>query len=340
MPYNATNATSPREHVETAATVLTVLTSVCLAWVGLLFVLQVWGMAEKRKTDWHNSGFRGCVWLILLSAVQFTFLVVTLTTYVQDFSSPDMFDSCQHRTKFMPTIWVISKQITYFFLFERALAVHSSMMSLGKWFIHFRNVVGVAIVFGVAALFYWITIGRFEGLIYLPEGLCVMFTRSSFALIMFACMEVAFSIALLFLFVYPLHVHMRNMREVAEENTFQTKLRELLVKNTVLSLLVTSSALVSMVAMLVLLKLAEVQITGNEDLVIYTVFAPVFDTAFCLTLLLMVSNLWRPKALKGSKASGEDTRTFSHEVRSKPTAGPKVANSTLGMVSISANAQS
>ncbi|KAH9261146.1 hypothetical protein BASA81_000850 [Batrachochytrium salamandrivorans] len=335
------NATSPRENVETATTVMTVLSSVCLAWVGLLFVLQTWGMVEKRgKMDLQNSGFRGCVWLLVLSTVQLLFLIITLSTYVQDYSSAEMFESCQHRTKFLPTSWVISKQITYAFLLERALVVHNSIRSLGKWFIYFRNAVGFAIVFGVAGLFYWITIGRFEGLIYLPEGICVMFTRSTFALIMFACMEVVLSAALLFLFVYPLLVHMRNMRDVAEENTFQIQLRALLQKNTALSLFVTSSALASMVAMLVLLTRAELQQTGNEDLIIYSLAAPTVDTAFCLTLLLMVSSLWKPAALKSFNASKDETRTFSNELKSKPTGGPRVANSNLGTVSIFANGQS
>lgn len=305
-----------RSDVETAVMAIYVLDIIGMTYSGLLLVLIPWGMFEQRKDmDFvNNPNARGCLWLFVVSALLMSFFAVEFTTYHFDYSNPALYDTCQHRAKFIPTCWIICKQFVYLFLFERAVVVHKSV-DLSRPFIWFRNLVGLLIVFGVGIIFYWGSISLFEGLIYLPEGVCVMATKATYFIVMFVSCDLVLSAALLFLFIFPLVKHLQGFKRTGMEDRFEDKLHDIMRKNIVLSALVTGSAFVSLVAMLVLIVEAENN-PANQHFIIYAMFAPTLDTVVCLTLLLQISDLWKPRIFK-CKQDVNLSATMSNQERNR-----------------------
>ncbi|KAH9253220.1 hypothetical protein BASA81_008902 [Batrachochytrium salamandrivorans] len=306
-----------RAEVEAAILAIHTLDIVGMAYSGLLLVLIPWGMFEQRKDmDFvNNPTARGCLWLFVVSALLMSFFAVEFTTYSFDFSDPAMYDTCQHRAKYIPTCWIICKQFVYLFLFERAVVVHKSV-ELSKVFLWFRDFVGLLIVFGVGIIFYWGSITLFEGLIYLPEGVCVMSTTATYFIIMFVSCDLVLSAALLFLFIFPLVKHLQGFKRTGMEDQFEDKLHMIMRKNIVLSALVTGSAFVSLVVMLVLVVEAEKNPGTNQHLIIYAMFAPTLDTVICLTLLLQISDMWKPRIFK-CKQDANLSATMSDQERNR-----------------------
>lgn len=347
------NNTTSRPLVNQAITALYILDTLGSVFFVSLIVLITWGIWERRRSMdlINNPGSRGSVWLLLLAMLQVSFFAVEYSMYSNDYSSPERFTSCQAQAKFLPTAWVISKQLSYVsslfslpltlsfrytFLFERAVVVHRSIMHLNKWFFRFRNFVGFIIVIGVAGIFYWATISKFEGLVYSPEGVCVMYTEATYILIMFAACDLLLSVALLFLFLYPLQQHMSNMQNHGLKGSFQNQLQQLLRKNIQLSCCITVSALLALIVMLVLILMAEREEyeAERDHLIIYALFGPTIDTILCCVFLLRISDLWKPSFLKTLLSNGaKSIKTSSNELKTKPKCDtaptPLIAIATL-----------
>lgn len=108
-----------------------------------------------------------------------------------------------------------------------------------------------------SAAFYWAFFIIFDAKVTQPEGFCVIQFGNPTPVIVFAGLDVLFSIFLLVLFAYPLYQHLKSVS--LEHRMSEDKLYKLMKRNMGLSLCITFATFCNLIAAVYVCAFAIIQ---------------------------------------------------------------------------------
>lgn len=89
-----------------------------------------------------------------------------------------------------------------------------------------------------SAGFWWSLVVVFYGDVFEPEGMCVLTSTTVGPIVSFAVLDLGLSLLVLFLFAYPLRVHMNQIKNKIANSANDGVMSKVLRKNLILSLLI------------------------------------------------------------------------------------------------------
>lgn len=285
----------------------------------LLLVFVLVGLAEKRKSlDFRKEPIhRALLWITCLITSCVVFYSLQFILNGKNFTGNEA--QCSNIiSPWTPFMWVLSKQFLYFFLYERAMIIHVSLRIKNKYMDLFRYFVAGSIIFGIVVAFYWSFWVLFKGRVLYPEGCCVMITTNQAPLAAFAVADIALSSCMLFLFAFPLHRHLQNMRKSdSTKRAGNGAVLKVIIRNLCMSGLAMLSTFISLLTMDVLLTIAHNTDSPREldYLQVYSALPASLDLLVSCGAALSLTSFWKPRFLMFKNSLEDDDH---HMVRSLP----------------------
>ena len=279
-----------RESIVTASSVLFYF-HVCAITLFLFFVLcHLYRLTVDFGWKGQRDGLRSLTWLFLPSAV-----MCLLTTPLS--LAADGFDWRGHDAQcaaVYPTItvtFVFSKVFTYDFLWVRAAIVHDSLQLVSTRARWLR--MGTLVVVNSAPLVIVPICISYVGSKVVAEGPCVFYATSIVPFIFFAVCDFFLNILLLLLFLVPLLMRMKSVRD--------SRLDAIIRFNFAVSVLCAVSTLLAFMATAILVTLAIGPSPPPPDEVyqIYSVYPPSIDAVVCIVAVHSLTKIWMPRPLVG-----------------------------------------
>jgi hypothetical protein len=139
-----------RPEVVTAATLMVVQASIGISILVFALGVEIAGIYQrwKKLRFWKRRQDRIIIWLMGLTIVTFSYYLDQLFMFAKDWTDDEV--GCIIAAPRIPHFFCIAKQFLYYFLFERSRVVHASLGITSKYFIYFREFVGLIIIFGLA----------------------------------------------------------------------------------------------------------------------------------------------------------------------------------------------
>lgn len=297
-------STPPRDLVVQAVNVMYYESVIGLTITAILLAFVAQGIWEKRAElhFWRYPVHRAIVWILCLLLTTLLYFLFQCLSYARQYEEV----SCNALVSpWLPLFWMMSKQFTYIFFYERSLITSKSLRLRSNVNVQFRRGLKFTIVVGIPLAFYWTFWAMFKGRVLVPEGCCVLVTTNQGPVIALAVVDFVLSSCLLFLFIFPLRHHVRSIRKSlaspwdSSSSHGEDLIMRVLRRNLVLGVIAMSTTFIALVAMDVLLTVAHDTAAPRdmEHMQIYATTAIGIDLLVSAITALRVTNFWKPELL-------------------------------------------
>lgn len=263
------------------------------------------GIWEKRAElyFWRYPVHRAIVWIFCLLLTTLLYFLLQCLQYARRYKDTAACNLLA--SPWIPLFWVLSKQFTYIFFYERSLITTKSLRLRSNNIVAFRRGLKFVILVGIPVAFYWTFFILYKGKVLQPEGCCVLVTTNPAPVIALAVVDFLLSSCLLFLFIYPLRHHVKVIRKSlaspweSSSSLGEDLIMRVLRRNLALGVVAMSATFMALIAMDVLLTVAYDTTTPRdmEHLQIYASFAIGIDLLISAWVTLSVTNFWKPEFL-------------------------------------------
>ena len=268
--------------------------------VGVLFLCEVLSMNERwatlRKKE-NRTTLYSALSLMAVTVMGFWVEINGAMLWWIDWTSiPNV---CNDYIYTVTLVYVVMKQFTYLFLFERLKIVHKAM-SLNVWYLRaIRWIVFLSATVGILVIFVPLILVFFRGTVIL-EGVCIQYSISLVPIILFAVCDVGLSSLMLALFVAPLTQHIQSLNKTEEPSTLRSQLHGVAKRNLIISSMmmgITIASLLFMVYSISAIRANSATPHFAQEQMLHTIFAAI-DGLANVVLCHVISVAWVPSQAK------------------------------------------
>jgi len=203
--------------------------------IGVLFFCGIFSFWDKRQTllrrD-HRTPLYSALSLAAVSVMGFWVELNGAMLWWLDWNGKA--EACNNYMYLVTMVYVVMKQFTYLFLFERLKIVHDAL-NMNMWYLRLvRWTVFLSSALLVGVIFYPLIFVFFRGFV-IPEGPCIQYTTSPFPIILFAISDVGLSTLMLGLFIAPLTQHVKRLVKMDETSKDRQMLMAVARRNLIVS---------------------------------------------------------------------------------------------------------